>query len=78
VDSVAITPTRALRVSASARRTPLAITPTMGMSNRSTSASRANDEAVLHATTSIFTPSETRNSAFWSEYLMTVSADLLP
>ena len=46
-----------------ARRAPGSMTPTTGRLKRSSRAGRATEEAVLQATTSIFTPCATKKAA---------------
>ncbi len=55
VPTVPMTPTLRFRVAATQARTPGSMTPTRGTSCSKRSRSRAAAEAVLHATTTIFT-----------------------
>jgi hypothetical protein len=73
-----MTPTRPLRVRATAARAPGSITPTIGSAKRSSSARSATADAVLHATTRSLMPRATRKSTFSMLYRVTVSADFVP
>ena len=58
-----MTPTRPVFVAATAARAPGSTAPSTGSASSARKASRAYADAVLHATTIIFTPSPTRNRA---------------
>jgi hypothetical protein len=77
VPSVAITPTTP-EVRSTAARAPGSTTPITGIGSCARSAGSAAAVAVLHATTSIFTPRPNRCRAASSEYRTTVAGDLVP
>src|SRR5690606_1069254 len=79
VPSVASTPMRPLRVAATAAAAPGSLTPRMGRPGLpATSAGSAAAEAVLHATTTAFTPRRTSAYTACCAYFSTVAAVLVP